>query len=295
MERISLIILIIYTFCFKSIAQSTTITPEQGISGQYTNQKISIQTEPNTYGFEHTNGTISIATFVSNNAAWLMTTSNHPLFFSTSNQNQTPGLALLTNGNVGIGTSAPTEKLHVVGGARISSLGGNGTKFIRVNNIGLLSSTPQTSYFNIPRASFLPVNGNVLGFNADNGGIYCIGNTVGYLEAPINLPDGALISNLATYYSDNGSKNLRVQLHRRNYTSSTSTIVSTFSSTGASGNMDILNGDVNINAYNVVDNNTYLYYIRVAAIAIVNNNEVATTWGDGTTLTINQIKVTYSY
>jgi hypothetical protein len=285
------------TLIFQSKAQSTIITPEDGIMGLYANQKMSIQTSSNSHGFEHTNGNISLATFISDNAAWLMTKTNHPLYFSTNNSQQasTPSVAILTNGNVGIGTNAPTEKLHVIGNARISGLGGNGQRLVRVNNNGVLSSSPQISYLNISRSSFLSVTGNSVGTNSSNGGIYCIGNTVGSLEAPINLPDGAVINNIAAYYADNGPKNVKVQLHRRAYTSSASTIIGIFSSTGASGNTDILNGNVNINADNVVDNNTYVYYIRISATILLNNNEIATTWGDGTTLTINQIKVTYSY
>ncbi len=297
MIRTYLYSLILSFFSLKTIAQSTTITPDNGILGEYTNQKILIQTGSNEYGLEHTNGNISLATFISPSTAWLLTKSNHPLFFSTNNKTLDfqAALSILPNGNIGVGTNYPSEKLHVIGNARISGLGGNGVKFVRVNNSGVLSSTAETSYMNIPRPSFLAINGNIIGVNNNNGGIYCAGNSVGSLEAPVNLPDGAIITNMAAYYTDDSPKNVRVQLHRRAYTSSTSTIIGTFSSTGAAGNTDILNGNVNISTDNVVDNDTYVYYFRVSAIVLLNNNEITSTWGDGTTLTINQIKVTYSY
>jgi hypothetical protein len=296
MKNISFIIFIILFFNLKSFAQSTTITPEDGIIGQYTNQKISILTDPNTYGFEHTNGVVSIATFVGNSAAWLMTKSNHPLYFSTNNyQGQTPGIALLTNGNVGIGTSTPTEKLHVMGNVRISGLGGNGLKFVKVNILGGLSSAPQLTYMNIPRASFLPINGNMVGVNSSNGGIYCTGNTFGSLEAPINLPDGAVITNVVPYYADNGTRNVKVQVYRRAYSANTSTPIGSFSSTGELGTMNIQSGDIEIDTDNIVDNNTYVYYIRVSAVILLNNTEIGSAWGDGTTLTINHIKIIYNY
>ncbi|RFS16418.1 hypothetical protein [Emticicia sp. C21] len=296
MLKAYLIGLIIAIFSFKTIAQSTTITPEGGILGQYTNQKISILTESNGYGIEHTNGNIYLSTFISTNTAWLLTKSNHPLFFTTNNkvEDGTAALSILTNGNIGVGTIFPSEKLHVEGNARITGLGGNGVKFVRANNIGILSSGPQISYLNIPRSTFLSVSGHMVGFN-ENGGIYCMGNTAGFLEAPVNLPDGAIITNIAAYYADNSSKNVRIQFYRRTYADNSSSLLSTLSSTGAAGNMDIQNKDVDIDTDNVIDNNNYVYYVRVSAIAIVNNNEIPTTWGDGTNLTINQLKVTYSY
>ncbi|MBA4850745.1 hypothetical protein [Emticicia sp. BO119] len=297
MKKISFLSCIILIYYVQSKAQSTTITPDEGIIGQYTNQKLSVHTQSNTHGMVHTNGDVSIATYIGDNAAWLMTKSNHPLYFSTNNNVNplNPSMVILTNGNVGIGTNNPTEKLHVIGNARISGLSGNGAKFVRTDNSGVLSSTPQVSYMNIPRASFLAVNGNMIGVNNNNNGIYCTGNTVGSLEAPINLPDGSIISNIEAYFADNGSKNVRVQLYRRAYTDNAGSVLGTVSSTGAAGNMEIQSEDVDIVADNVVDNNAYVYYLRVTAIALVNNIPVTTTWGDGTTLTINQIKVTYSY
>jgi hypothetical protein len=42
---------------------------------------------------------------------------------------------------VGIGTSSPTEKLHVVGNVRITTLGGSGDGIVMTNDNGVLSST----------------------------------------------------------------------------------------------------------------------------------------------------------
>lgn len=296
MKNTLLIILIIYSFSFKSIAQSTTITPAEGIVGQYTNQKIAIQTIPNSYGFEHTNGTVSLTTYVSDNSAWLMTKSNHPLYLSTNNNSNplNPAMAILTNGNIGIGTSAPTEKLHVIGNARISGLAGSGVKFVRVNEDGVLSSTPQNYNLNLPRGSFKSVTGNLTALNFNTDGLYCLGNTVAYLEAPINLLDGSTITNLNIYFADNSTKNIRVQLFRRAYGATTSDLLGNFSSSGLASSADIKNGSVGINTNNTVDNNAYIYYLRISNTITVNGSEASTVW-DGDKITINQIKVTYSY
>lgn len=47
--------------------------------------------------------------------------------------------------NVGVGTNNPTEKLHVEGKARISSLDGSGTRIIAANSNGTLETIPNGS------------------------------------------------------------------------------------------------------------------------------------------------------
>ncbi|RYU97706.1 hypothetical protein [Emticicia agri] len=293
MKKILTTSLVVLIFSFKSIAQSTTITPEDGIVGQYTNQKVSIQTTENSYGFEHTAGNISLATYISNNAGWLMTKTNHPLYFS-NNGNTTPNMAILTNGNVGIGISNPAEKLHVIGNARISGLAGNGLKFIRADNNGLLTSAPKTFNLNLPRSAFLSVNGNATANDIANQGLYCLGNTVADLEAPINLLDGCVISNMQIYFVDNSAKNIRAQLYRRAYGATTSDLLGVFSSSGLASTNTIQNGNTNISNNNVIDNNTYFYYLRITATITISGVEGASSW-DGSKTTINQVKITYSY
>ena len=221
-----------------------------------------------------------------------MTKTLHSLHFST-NGLTVPTMTLATSGNVGIGTSSPTEKLHVVGDVRISGLAGSGIRTVKADQNGVLTTSVQTNYYHIPRSSFLSVSGNVVNEIA-NGGIYCAAGSVGFLEAPIQLPDGATITNMTIYYVDNSGKNLFVELHRRAYTATTSTSLGSFTSSGsagAGGSGNILNSLIGISSNNIVDNNAYVYYLRVSA---VNSMNIAAVW-DGVNLTINQVKITYSY
>jgi hypothetical protein len=64
-------------------------------------------------GIVSKNGTVEVGTYVDAAEGWLQTYSNNPLFFSTDNGS--PQMALLVNGNVGIGTTTPTSKLQVAG------------------------------------------------------------------------------------------------------------------------------------------------------------------------------------
>jgi hypothetical protein len=90
-----------------------------GIGTATPTSKLTVQTGDG-YGIIHTNGTISVGTYVSNFTppvgGWLGTRSNHPLIFFTNNSFSQ--MILLQNGNVGIGTTNPTYKLSVNGNIR---------------------------------------------------------------------------------------------------------------------------------------------------------------------------------
>jgi hypothetical protein len=75
--------------------------------------KLQVQTIDGSYGITHTNGTVTIGTYVGNNGGWLGTQTNHPLYFFTNNSNAL--MTIATNGNVGIGTISPAYKLSVNG------------------------------------------------------------------------------------------------------------------------------------------------------------------------------------
>ena len=75
-------------------------------------EKLTVQTATENYGIIHTDGTISVGTYVSStNGGYVGTKSNHKLNFMTNN-----GVARLTidtAGNVGIGTMSPSAVLSI--------------------------------------------------------------------------------------------------------------------------------------------------------------------------------------
>jgi hypothetical protein len=78
--------------------------------------KFVVKTDGDNYGIIHTNGIVSVGTFAggtSISGGWLGTQSNHPLLFFTNNSNAQ--MALMQNGNIGIGTVTPAHKLQVSG------------------------------------------------------------------------------------------------------------------------------------------------------------------------------------
>lgn len=73
--------------------------------------KLSVQTGTGNYGIVHTDGITTIGSYIGNSKGWLGTKSNHPLAFFTNNSNEQ--MTLLTNGNLGIGTDAPSSRLTI--------------------------------------------------------------------------------------------------------------------------------------------------------------------------------------
>ncbi len=85
-----------------------------GIGTQTTQSPLTVFTSTAGYGLTHTNGTSTVGTYVNGSGGWLGTLSNHPLNFFTNNGFEQVTLA--TNGNVGIGTTAPNTRLSLNGG-----------------------------------------------------------------------------------------------------------------------------------------------------------------------------------
>lgn len=73
--------------------------------------KLTVQTLTNTYGLTHTDGSITVGSYIGLGSGWLGTKSNHPLSFFTNNSLQQ--MTLTTAGKFGIGTTAPATILTI--------------------------------------------------------------------------------------------------------------------------------------------------------------------------------------
>lgn len=71
------------------------------------------------------------------------TDGNHKFSTSAIGVGAVERMRLNSNGNLGIGTTVPQEKLHVIGNIRTSSLAGVGTRMVQTDDSGIL--TPMTA------------------------------------------------------------------------------------------------------------------------------------------------------
>jgi hypothetical protein len=89
-----------------------------GIGTTSPTTKLTVQTATGAYGFAQTDGAISVGSYVGGSTSgatggWLGTLTSNPLHFFVNGGE--PSMTIDTNGNVGIGTFAPTSKLHISG------------------------------------------------------------------------------------------------------------------------------------------------------------------------------------
>jgi uncharacterized coiled-coil protein SlyX len=96
---------------------SNTNAGKVGIGTSTPDDKLTVKTNPGNFGISHTDGDVTVGTFIGSGYGWFGTKSNHPLAFYTNNSVQQ--LTLVPNGNFGIGTADPQARLHVAGDVKI--------------------------------------------------------------------------------------------------------------------------------------------------------------------------------
>jgi len=158
-------------------------------------------------------------------------------------------------GNIGIGVNTATQKLDVAGNVTIPAAN------------DYMYGTAKTDYYGVSAAGFGLTGSNAAevigGFTTGNskwvtGGIAGTSTT---LSAPVNFPNGAIITGIiATVIDSDAAYEVSLDLVR---TTSASTIVTTVASTSASGVAFAVGTTTLTSSPSVtIDNSIYSYYLR---------------------------------
>ncbi len=171
-----------------------------------------------------------------------------------------------TTTSVGIGVTAPVEKLEVNGNVQID---GTTSEY--------KYGTTKTRYLSVPSKAFISESGNLFAANSIVGQIYSVAtNTLPlgyatYYIAPVYLPDGAVVTNLDAYVVDeDATYNISLaQLWRSTSTVGTaygtaSIMAQTSATTGSNPNIQLLS-DNSVNTP-IIDNQNYSYYVRFGGV-----------------------------
>ncbi len=178
-------------------------------------------------------------------------------------------MRIVSNGFVGIGTLAPSERLEVVGNVEIPPTN-------RYRYAGA-----KVEYKSIPAAAFtytpgLTTTGYMGGFGSGNAR-WVFGGTTGtttYFQAPLQLPDGANITNIEIYVWDNDATyEMYGELQR---IALGATTVLTLATTPTSGTAFASAGVITLAAPAIatVDNQNYGYYLNIVTKENTNNMRI---------------------
>ncbi|HEU4717297.1 MAG TPA: hypothetical protein VFU15_05675, partial [Bacteroidia bacterium] len=154
----------------------------------------------------------------------------------------------------------PAEQLDIASGnVRI-----NGTNDYKY-------STAKTHYYSVPAADFEPEAGAVYARSMISGNAYLGSGTstaVGYMDAPVHLPDGATVTSVTFYVVDNdGTYNLQPgQLWRNDGSTSTSygniVQMANVPAPASSNSTLVQTSTTSAITSPVIDNQNYTYYLR---------------------------------
>ena len=167
-----------------------------------------------------------------------------------------PGALIQTNSGsaaLQVTNQGNGEALRVSG---LTVLNGNLVVSGVLNVPGVTYTSPRSHYLSLGGEAFLP-GSNVDYFNTyGSGGAYIVSGS-GALVAPVNLPDGAVVTSFRVFFYDTSSSDMSVSLQKQGMASSYAAMASVTSS-GSAGYYN--SADLTISSPQI-DNSQYSYLV----------------------------------
>jgi len=172
---------------------------------------------------------------------------SHDLLFSYTSEGE-DRLLLSSGGDVGVGTLAPAEKLHVNG---------------KVKTDEVVYTSPRSHYCAISGDEFLPRtnSGSTYRRAYGNSGAYMYSGSENMMTAQAHLPDGASVTEFKVFFYDNHIYNLSADL-LKNWFSSGYTTMAEVDSSGISEYGNKIDTSITIPTVNL---STGTYDVHVSA------------------------------
>jgi hypothetical protein len=148
------------------------------------------------------------------------------------------------NGNVGIGTTTPTQKLDIDGSIRISG--------------SYYYSSPETFYYSIPQAAFTSEFGDQYIVYKEGTGASMRAHDYA-MTAAVNLPHHATITQVRVKYQDDASYGDLVFDLSRRYLGGNKELMGSYTSSGIGNTIGVISSITNP----FIDNANYNYHISI--------------------------------
>ena len=179
------------------------------------------------------------------------------------------------------------DSWNVVGAGAITSL-----RVTSDNNVEVARDIQAENYnYEAPKTRSLSVSGNT--FFAGSGDPFAVATGVGgayittpgdfgWLVAPVNLPDGAIITRLRAFVTDTAAGDISIRLRRSTHGASSGTTIAIVESLGTPGGViELVDDAVTLP---IVSNGDYSYYLRA----------YSANWPGNNTLRVDSVIVEYT-
>lgn len=190
--------------------------------------------------------------------------------------------------NVGIGTNTPTAKLNVSGTVRFQNIGEAAGNVLISDALGNANWKPlsRQEIYTVSSAAFQPeLSSNTLVRTSGQGGVTYFPSAANstFIIAPVNLPQGAQVTEVTFYFLDNSPQDLSLLFQAEDLTSGffPSPFVSVTTSGSAAGWQSLTLTPANPV---IIDNTNNSYFVKAYG-----------NWPGNFTLAIKGVRIKYNY